>query len=129
MKLCSRAAEPCSLCKHEQVQCTSVCLVFEEETGQTQAHEWYRKPEILKHQNFISGIDTNLFIKKIFVEDMEDLIYWLSYSASQIVLFISIAFLLNRNPRLLQQAQAMEFFMLFFSHLYKFLRNPQTKHF
>lgn len=90
--------------------------MFEEETGQTQAHNWYRKPVILNHQDFISGIGTNLFIKKkIFEEDMEDLIYWLSYSASQIVLFISIALLLNRNPRLLQQAQAMNFFMPFFS--------------
>lgn len=48
---------------------------------------------------------------------MEDLIYWMSYSASQIVLFISTALLLNRNPRLLQQVQAMEFFNAFFSCL------------
>lgn len=68
--------------------------------------------------------------KNIFVEDMGDLIYWLSYSASQMVLFISIAVFLNRNPRLPQQAQAMKFFYALFSpFLNKFVRNLQTKHF
>lgn len=61
---------------------------------------------------------------------MEDLIYWLSYSVSQIVLFISVALLLNRNPRLLQQAQAVEFFYAwFFSCLVQVCEKSSNKAF
>lgn len=61
---------------------------------------------------------------------MEDLIYWLSYSASQIAMFISTALLLNRNPRLFQQAQAMKvFFPFFFSCLVQVCEKSPNKAF